>query len=234
MKNKVYLIPTTLGESEIGSVIPNNVVEIVKKIKVFIIEDIRTARRYLRKLDRTFDIDSCVFFEINKHTKSIELSKFFATNNKTDIGIISEAGCPGIADPGADVVKLAHEKNMQVVPLVGPSSILMALISSGFNGQNFAFVGYIPINKKDRIAKILELEARSLKENQTQIFIETPFRNSYLFDDIVNTCSKNTKLCIATDISLDTEFIKTKSIDDWKKNKPNLEKRPTVFLIHKN
>ena len=233
MAGKVYLIPTTMGDSGIDSVIPKDVIEIVKPLRFFIVEDLRTARRYLRKLDRTFDIDGSIFFEINKRTKQAELHQFFQSHKNKKIGVISEAGCPGIADPGADVVKLAHSNNIQVVPLVGPSSILMALISSGMNGQNFAFVGYIPINKTDRINRIKELENRSFREHQTQIFIETPFRNTHLFNDIINNCNPNTKLCIATDISLETEFIKTKTIENWRKTKIDIAKRPTVFLIHR-
>jgi len=233
MAGKVYLIPTTMGDSGIDSVIPKDVIEIVKPLRFFIVEDLRTARRYLRKLDRTFDIDGSTFFEINKRTKQVELHAFFQANKNKEIGVISEAGCPGIADPGADVVKLAHSNNIKVVPLVGPSSILMALISSGMNGQNFAFVGYIPINKGDRINRIKELENRSFREHQTQIFIETPFRNTHLFNDIINNCNPNTKLCIATDISLETEFIKTKTIENWRKTKIDIAKRPTVFLIHR-
>ena len=233
MSGKVYMVPTTMGDSGIESVIPIDVVEKVKQLRVFIVEDLRTARRYLRKLDRTFDIDNSTFFEINKRTKQVELNKFFQSNKNNEIGVISEAGCPGIADPGADVVKLAHANNIKVVPFVGPSSILMALISSGMNGQNFAFVGYIPINKTDRINRIKELEKRSFKEHQTQIFIETPFRNTHLFNDIINNCSLNTKLCVASDISLETEFIKTKTVENWRKTKIDIAKRPTVFLIHK-
>lgn len=233
MAGKVYLIPTTMGDSGIESVIPSNVVEIVKPLRFFIVEDLRSARRYLRKLDRTFDIDGSTFFEINKRTKQTELHQFFQANKNNEIGVISEAGCPGIADPGADVVKLAHSNNIKVVPLVGPSSILMALISSGMNGQNFAFVGYIPINKTDRISRIKELENRSFREHQTQIFIETPFRNTHLFNDILNNCNPNTKLCIATDISLETEYIKTKTIENWRKAQIDIAKRPTVFLIHR-
>ncbi len=233
MAGRVYLIPTTMGDSGIDSVIPKDVIEIVKPLRFFIVEDLRSARRYLRKLDRTFDIDGSIFFEINKRTKQVDLHKFFQTYKNKEIGVISEAGCPGIADPGADVVKLAHSNNIKVVPLVGPSSILMALISSGMNGQNFAFVGYIPINKTDRINRIKELENRSFREHQTQIFIETPFRNTHLFNDILNNCNPNTKLCIATDISLETEFIKTKTIENWRKTKIDIAKRPTVFLIHR-
>ena len=233
MQKAVYLIPITLGDTDVFDVIPQNIKEIVLEIDIFIVENIRTTRRYLKKIDRTINIDKLSFFEINKRTKYRDLQSFFQANKKTSIGVISEAGCPGIADPGADVVKLAHENKMKVVPLVGPSSILMALIASGLNGQNFAFNGYIPINKSDRIAKLKQLESRSLNERQTQIFIETPFRNKHLLSDILNTCNTNTMLCIASNITMPDEFIKTKSVADWKRNTPDLGKKPTVFLIQR-
>ena len=232
MDKAVYLIPITLGDTDVFDVIPSSVKEIVLELDIFIVENIRTARRYLKKIERTINIDKLTFFEINKRTKYRDLQTFFKANSKKSIGVISEAGCPGIADPGADVVKLAHENKIKVVPLVGPSSILMALISSGLNGQNFAFNGYIPINKSDRIGKLKQLETRSLNENQTQIFIETPFRNKHLLNDILKTCGKSTMLCIASNITMEDEFIKTKSILDWQKNIPELGKKPTVFLIH--
>jgi 16S rRNA (cytidine1402-2'-O)-methyltransferase len=232
-KGKVYLIPITMGETEVFDVIPLSVKDIILNTKVFIVENIRTTRRYLKKVEKSINIDELVFFEINKRTKFTELQSFFNKYKSEKIGVISEAGCPGIADPGADVVKLAHQKNMKVIPLVGPSSILMALISSGLNGQNFAFNGYIPINKQDRLNKIKFLEKRSFEENQTQIFIETPFRNKHLLNDILKVCNKSTKLCIASNITLPDEFIKTKSISEWEKEIPDLGKKPTVFLIHR-
>jgi len=229
---KVYLIPTTLGDSEINSVMPANIVEIIEDLQFFIVENIRTARRYIRKVSKTKNIDEITFFELNKHTKSEDVSSFlepcFSSNS---IGIISEAGNPGIADPGAAVVRIAHQKNIDVVPLVGPSSILMALISSGMNGQNFAFNGYLPVNDTERNKKILYLERKSKTENQTQIFMETPFRNMKMLDAVLKTCANNTLLCIATDITLQSEFIKTKTIAQWKKQKPQINKRPTVFVL---
>lgn len=233
MKGKLFLIPTTLGESEINSVIPAKLNETVEQLDHFIVENIRTARRYIRKLSSTKNIDNITFYELNKHTDAEEISKYLkVVEEGEDIGIISEAGNPGIADPGADIVSIAHKKNIKVVPLVGPSSILLALISSGMNGQNFAFNGYLPIKQNERIQKIKNLEKRSKHENQSQIFMETPYRNMKMFEDIISSCNNNTKLCIACDISLHTEFIKTKTISEWKKNKQALNKRPAIFIIH--
>lgn len=229
---KLYLIPATLGDSEIVSVIPANVVDIIEDLQYLIVENIRTARRYIRKISKSKNINEITFFELNKYTKSEDISSYlkpcFSGNS---IGIISEAGNPGIADPGANIVRIAHKKNIDVVPLVGPSSILLALISSGMNGQNFAFNGYLPIKDNERIKKIQLLEKKSKSENQTQIFMETPFRNMKILDAILQTCRNNTSLCIATDITLATEFIKTKTISEWKKQKPQLNKRPTVFVL---
>ncbi|NPA45194.1 MAG: SAM-dependent methyltransferase [Chlorobi bacterium] len=232
MKGKIYLIPTTLGESEISSVIPQNVKSIIEELNVFIVENIRTARRYIRKVSATKVIDDITFFELNKHTDNNKLSSFLqAAIEGKSIGIISEAGNPGIADPGASIVSIAHRKGLQVVPLVGPSSILLALISSGLNGQNFAFNGYLPVKQNEKIKKIQFLENRSKKENQSQIFMETPYRNMKMLDDIFSSCKKNTLLCIATDITLETEFIQTRTISEWKKNKPQINKRPTIFIL---
>ena len=231
-KGKLYLIPTTLGDSEIKSVIPASVVDIIESLQFFIVENIRTTRRYIRKVSKTKNIDEITFFELNKRTKPEEISGFLKPClSGYSIGIISEAGNPGIADPGASVVKIAHKKNIDVIPSVGPSSILLALISSGMNGQNFAFNGYLPINDKERAEKIRFLERKSKAENQTQIFMETPFRNMKMFDTLLQTCRNDTFLCIAADITLTSEFIKTKTISDWKKQKPQLNKRPTVFVI---
>jgi 16S rRNA (cytidine1402-2'-O)-methyltransferase len=231
-EGKIYLIPTTLGDSEIHSVIPNNVVPVIEELKFFIVENIRTARRYIRKVSKTKNIDEITFFELNKHTKQEDLSSFIEPCLiGNSIGIISESGNPGIADPGSLIVKSAHKKNITVIPLVGPSSILLALISSGMNGQNFAFNGYLPISDNERSKKILYLEKRSKTENQTQIFMETPFRNMKMLDSVLRICKNNTLLCIASDITLETQFIKTKTIAEWKRQKPQLNKRPTVFVI---
>ncbi|MCX6228455.1 MAG: SAM-dependent methyltransferase [Bacteroidia bacterium] len=229
---KLYLIPTTLGESATDHVIPTDVSSLVLKLNYFIVENIRTARRYLRKLDPQCNIDDLIFFELNQHTDSHIIQTYLDPIAKGfDVGIISEAGCPGVADPGAEVVKHAHLKNIDVVPLVGPSSILLSLMASGLNGQNFAFVGYIPVKTDERPKAIKELERKSVIENQTQIFIEAPYRNTPLIQDLLKTLGENTRLCIACDLTLETEFVKTKTVGQWRKSVPELNKRPTIFLL---
>ena len=231
-KGKIYLIPTTLGDTEINAVIPANVTDIIDNLHYFIVENIRTARRYIRKVSLNKNIDEITFFELNKHTDIKDVASYLnPCISGNSIGVISEAGNPGIADPGANIVKIAHQKKIDVVPLVGPSSILLALISSGMNGQNFAFNGYLPIKDNERIKKIQYLEKKSKSENQSQIFMETPFRNMKMLEAVLQTCRNNTLLCIATDITLQSEFIKTKTIAEWKKQKPQLNKRPTVFVL---
>jgi len=233
MKGKLFLIPTTLGESDIDQVIPNQIQQLIPDIKYFIVENIRTTRRYLKKVNRDINIDELTFYELNKHSSSKDISGYLDDLEKHDMGIISEAGCPGVADPGADVVKIAHDKNIKVIPLVGPSSILLSLMASGFNGQNFAFNGYLPIPTNERIKKIKQLDNRSLNENQTQMFIETPFRNMKMVENLIQNCNPATKLCIAADISLETEYIRTMPIKNWKNKVPDLHKRPAIFLIHR-
>jgi len=234
MSAKVYLIPTTLGDSPVENVIPQYVTDIINSTDHYIVENIKTARRYLIKAGIKTKIDDLTFFELNKHTSPTEFASFLnPVKENKNVGIISEAGTPGVADPGADIVDIAHQKNISVVPLVGPSSILLSVMASGLNGQSFAFVGYLPIKKHERVKRIKELEWKSHTENQTQLFIETPYRNNHLIDDLLATCGSETKLCIAADITLESEFIKTKTIKEWKKGIPNLHKRPTIFLIHK-
>ena len=232
MKGKLYLIPTTLGDSKVENVIPTYVLELINEINIYIVENVRSARRYLRKAGIKTAIDDLTFHVLDKRTNESELHSFLKEIKTQSIGLISEAGCPGVADPGASIAEIAHERGIQVVPLVGPSSILLAQMASGFNGQNFAFVGYIPVKKPERLKAIQRLEKRSAVENQTQIFIETPYRNMHLFDDILSSCNKKTKLCVASDITLETEFIQTKSVAAWKNARPELHKRPTIFLIH--
>jgi 16S rRNA (cytidine1402-2'-O)-methyltransferase len=230
--SSLYLIPTTLGESDTTRVIPSDVSAIVKNIKYFIVENIRTARRYLRKMDPQLNIDELQFFELNQHTDGTVITEYLRPILEGyDVGIISEAGCPGIADPGAEVVKLAHTRQIRVIPLVGPSSILLSLMASGMNGQNFAFIGYIPVKPAERVKAIKEIERRSGFEKQTQIFIEAPYRNTQLINDLINTLSDQTRLCIACDITLETEYIKTLTVAQWKKGVPDLNKRPAIFLI---
>jgi 16S rRNA (cytidine1402-2'-O)-methyltransferase len=230
----LYLIPTSLGESSFDHILPAHNTEIVTELKHFIVEDIRTARRFLKKADPTIEIHNLTFYILNQHTTPDELSSFIRPLfDGFDLGVLSEAGCPAIADPGADIVALAQQHNFKVVPLVGPSSILLSLMASGFNGQSFAFVGYLPIDAAERSKMIRKLETRAYTEDQSQIFIETPYRNMKMLDEILKTCQPNTKLCIAVDITLSTEYIKTKKIKDWKTQLPDLNKRPCIFLIYK-
>ena len=235
MKGKIYLIPTTLGEVDLNDVLPRKLFDILNNIKFFIVENVRTSRRFLIKADINNKIDDLSFYVIDKHSNKDQYHSFLnPALEGHNIGVISEAGAPGVADPGAEIVNLAHQKNLQVVPLVGPSSILLALMASGLNGQNFCFVGYLPVKKPMRIKRLKELEYASRKANQTQIFIEAPYRNQQLLDDIINTCNNNTLFCIACDITLNTEFIKTQSISSWKMRKPQINKRPAIFLLLAN
>ena len=234
MSNKgiLYLIPVTLGDSPIEQVIPSFNTRIINEIDVYIVENIKTARRFLKKSGLLKEIDELTFFELNKRTHITELSEFIKPIfDGKNVGIMSEAGCPGVADPGADIVALAQQKNIKVVPLVGPSSILLALMASGFNGQSFCFNGYLPKEQKDRISKIKELERRVKTQQQTQLFIETPFRNDNILEDLLKNCFATTQLCIAVDITLTSERITTKTIEEWKKIKLNLNKRPCIFFI---
>ncbi len=232
---KLYLIPTTLGETETGKVIPSDLKNIVQSLHYFIVENTRTARRYLKKLDREINIDELDFKELNEHTDPKGLELFLEPIKQGfDIGIISEAGCPGVADPGADVVKIAHQKNITVCPLVGPSSILLSLMASGMNGQNFAFLGYLPVKPAERIKAIKDVEKHSWSARQTQIFIEAPYRNAKLLEDLLSACHDQTRLCIAVDLTLETEFVKTKTIAAWKKSLPDIHKRPAIFLLQKD
>jgi len=231
---KLYMIPTTLGDTSIERVLPPDLTQLISSIQVFIVENIRTARRFLKKVNPAIVIDDLTFFELNQHTEKKEISRFLEPNQQgLDIGIISEAGCPGVADPGAEVVKIAHTKNIQVVPLVGPSSILLALMASGMSGQNFAFNGYLPIKNPEKSLQIKMLEKRMQAESQTQIFIEAPYRNAQLLDELLKNCDPQTMLCVAVDITLDTEFILSKPVSYWKTHLPDIQKRPAIFMIGK-
>lgn len=230
----LYLIPTTLGETELNKILPEYNTEIICSIKYFIVENIRTARRFLKKVNREINIDELTFFELNQHTNLDNIASYLKPLKEgNNVGVISEAGCPAVADPGADVVAIAQQQNIKVVPLIGPSSILLSLMGSGFNGQSFSFLGYLPVLQNDRIKALKKMESRIYSEHQTQIFIETPYRNMKMLDDIIATCQAATKLCVAVDITLDTEYIKTKTIADWKSHKPDLNKRPCIFLLYK-
>lgn len=233
-QGKLFLIPTIIGEGTEEKTLPAFVRDKIKDIDIFIVENIRTARRFMKKMYKEKDIDSTLFYSYGKHDK-LDLQEEFLPPiyQGKDIGIISEAGVPCVADPGSKIVDFAHKFQIEVVPLVGPSSILLSLISSGLNGQNFAFNGYLPIDKSERSKKIKDLEVLSRRTKQTQIFMETPYRNIPLFESILKVCSKNTKLCIAANITLDSENIKTKTIEEWRlSNPPNIHKSPTIFLIY--
>ena len=232
MNGKLYLIPTTLGDENPYNVLPADIKPLLQRIKFYFAENERSARRFLKKIDQAINIDEITFLEINKRTRHDELVHFLEhALEGNDMGVISEAGCPGVADPGADAVRAAHHKGVDVKPLVGPSSILLSLMASGLNGQSFTFVGYIPIKNPSRGKTIFFMEQQAVKHDQTQIFIETPYRNNSLIEELSKTLNSNTRLCIACDLTLETEFIKTKTIGEWKKNLPDLHKRPAIFLI---
>lgn len=234
MSPALYLIPVTLGDTPLDRVLPAYNKEVVLQIKHFIVEEVRTARRFLKKVESSVDIDSLTFYPLNKHTQASDIAGYLKPLMAGEpMGVISEAGCPAVADPGADVVAIAQRRGLQVVPLVGPSSILLSVMASGFNGQSFAFHGYLPIEQAERTKRIKMLEQRSYAENQTQLFIETPYRNRRLLEELVQTCRPQTRLCIACNVTCDDEYICTKSIKEWKGHLPDLEKRPCIFLIYK-
>lgn len=231
MAGKIYLIPVTLGGDDFQRVIPDKVIGLTKLLRYFIVEDVRSARRFLRLIDKGFPIDDTVFLELNEHTEDADISDYLEPVIKgSDIGIMSEAGLPGIADPGAKIISLAHKKNLRVIPLPGPSSILLALISSGFNGQNFAFNGYLPVKTAERITRIRELE-KMADAGYAQIFMETPYRNQQMFESVIATCNNDTMLCVAADITLPTEYIRSMKISEWRKNIPLLKDRLVVFIL---
>ncbi|MCK9200205.1 MAG: SAM-dependent methyltransferase [Gallionella sp.] len=229
----LYLIPCTLGDTPAEQVLPQHVIDIARRLKHFVVEQPKTTRQFLSALKPEHPIQSLHFATLNEHTESRELEGLLAPLLAgEDVGIVSEAGCPGIADPGADLVNLAHRRGIRVVPLVGPSSILLALMASGLNGQCFAFHGYLPIAEADRNKTIAALEAESAKRKQTQMFIETPYRNEKLFAALLTRCRPQTLLCVACDITLPSELIQTRSVEQWKSQPPpQLNKRPSLFLL---
>ncbi|RLD30848.1 MAG: SAM-dependent methyltransferase [Bacteroidetes bacterium] len=233
-KGTLYLIPTTLGDTDdLEKVLPAYNREIVGQLDEFIVEQLRTARRFLRKMGHPLPIDEMKFYELNKHTADLEINAYLnPLLSGKSMGLLSEAGTPCVADPGSAIVQMAHEQGIEVVPLTGPNSIILALMASGFNGQNFVFHGYLPVDKQALIKKIREMETASRNLHQTQIFIETPYRNRQLFDKLVETCRHDTKLCVATDLTLEKEKIKTKTVAAWKKETVDLHKKPTVFLLY--
>lgn len=232
---KLYLIPTTLGENNPLEVLPITVKNTIELIDTFIVENEKSARRFIKAICPEKSQPALKLFTLNKFTDQSDLPSYLAPClHGTNIGLLSEAGCPGVADPGADIVNIAHQKNIKVVPLVGPSSILLAIMSSGMNGQSFAFNGYLPIDKGERKHEIKRLERLSFEQNQSQLFIETPYRNNKMLEDLANNLDNNTNVCVACDLTLSTEFIKTQSAYLWKKNMVDLHKRPTIFIIYKS
>lgn len=234
METALYLLPVTLGDTSIETVLPAYNCHVIRAIRYFIVEDVRSARRFLKKVDSTINIDNLSFYPLNKHTSAEAISDYLKPlENGMPMGIISEAGCPAVADPGTDVVAIAQRKGLKVVPMVGPSSIILSIMGSGFNGQNFAFHGYLPIEAGERTKTLKLLEQRIYTENQTQLFIETPYRNHKMLDDILKSCRPQTKLCIAANLTCKDEYIKTRSIKDWKGKLPTLSKIPCIFLLYK-
>ncbi len=234
METALYLLPVTLGDTSIESVLPSYNKEIILQIKHFIVEDIRSARRFLKKVEREIEIDTLNFYPLNKHTSPEDISGYLKPlQDGFPMGVISEAGCPAVADPGADVVAIAQRKNLKVIPLVGPSSIILSVMASGFNGQSFAFNGYLPIEAGERVKALKLLEQRIYTENQTQLFIETPYRNNKMAEDILRTCRPQTKMCIAANLTCEGEYIKTRTLKEWKGKIPDLSKIPCIFLLYR-
>ena len=229
----LYLIPVTLGDTPHENVLPSYNAQVVADIRHFVVEEIRTARRFLRRMDREFPIDDCTFFEMGKHADTARFAEYLAPITKGhSVGVISEAGCPAVADPGADVVSLAQKRGIRVVPLVGPSSMILAVMASGLGGQSFAFNGYLPVQDGDRAKRLKQLESRAWAEGQTQLFIETPYRNRKMFDTMCASLRPDTRMCIAAGITTSDEWIRTQTIREWKRTgMPDLGKIPAIFLI---
>ncbi|WP_026934730.1 SAM-dependent methyltransferase [Christiangramia echinicola] len=232
---KLYLIPVGLGDSSPDKVFPPLNQKIIEGIDDFIVENEKSARRFIKQILPEKSQQGLRLSGLNKFTEASELPGFLdAAKEGKNVGLLSEAGCPGVADPGAEIVKLAHRFNIQVVPLIGPSSILLAMMSSGMNGQSFTFHGYLPIDKKERKHEIKQLERISLEKNQAQIFIETPYRNMKFLEDLIQSLHPATRICVACDLTLETEFIKTATASEWKNIKTDLHKRPAIFIIQKD
>jgi len=235
-KGKLYLIPNTLGTTDLSNIIPQGNLDIIMTIKDFIVEDLKMARRFLSKAGWRGKIETLNFYVLNEHSRLKEIKDHLQrAENGYHIGLLSDAGTPCVADPGADIVAMAHKKGIQIVPLVGPSSILLSLMASGFNGQNFSFLGYLPRDRKPRENTLKDLEKKAYKLNQTQIFIEAPYRNNHMLESLIKTCDPTTKICVARDITLDEELIISQTVAEWRQQKqlPELHKRNTIFLLYK-
>ena len=233
-KGKLYLIPTTLGDTEPLEVLPMSVKKIIEQIDHYIVENEKTARRFIKKISPRKSQPSLTIYLLDKFTDDLEVQHYLdVCLQGINVGLLSEAGVPAVADPGASIVMLAHKKQIKVVPLVGPSSIMMAMMGSGLNGQNFAFNGYLPIDKNERKKSIKQLEKLSFDKNQSQLFIETPYRNEKMFADLIQTLSDETLLCLAVNITLSNEYINTMPVRLWKHEKLDLHKKPAIFIIHK-
>lgn len=232
-RGTLYLIPSTLGDTRPEEVLPEKTLKIIRSLNSFIVEELRSARRFLRKAGFTGNFDETGLLIYNEHTRKEELISFISPMiNGIDTGLLSEAGTPCIADPGAEIVEIARDSGIRIVPLAGPNSILLALMASGFNGQNFTFHGYLPIDRKERQYKIRDLERAALERNQTQIFIETPYRNIAIFDALISTCKPASRLCVAMDLTLESESIRVFSIREWRNKNEQLPKKPAVFLLY--
>ena len=229
----LYMVPVTLGDDNLSYVIPADVIKLIQSLEYFVVENEKSARRFLGSVKTNKPVRELNFQLLNEHSAEKDLPALIAPLLAGhDVGMLSEAGCPGVADPGARLTALAHRKGIKVAPLVGPSSILLSLMASGFNGQQFTFLGYLPSDKAARINKLKDIEKQSQRLNETQIFIETPYRNQHMLEDILASCGANTKLCIARNVSLETEFVVSKTIAEWEKSElPDLHKQPTVFLL---
>lgn len=233
MNGTLYLIPVTLGDDVIAKALPPDVVSITQRLETFVVENEKTARRFLGAVKTAKPVRELTMLTLNEHTAEKDLPALLTPLlNGQDIGLMSEAGCPGVADPGAQLVALAHRKGIRVAPLIGPSSILLSLMASGLDGQRFTFLGYLPSEKGARVQKLKEIEQVSRKHRETQIFIETPYRNQHLLEDLLATCKPETRLCVACNVSLESELIISKPISAWKNGTlPDLHKQPTVFLL---
>lgn len=231
---KLFLIPTTLGDNEPLEVLPLSVKKTIEDLDCFIVENEKTARKFIKRIAPRKSQPSLIILKLDKYADELEVRTYLnVCFDGVSVGLLSDAGVPAIADPGAEIVKLAHERGVRVIPLVGPSSIILAMMASGFNGQNFAFNGYLPIDTSERKTAIKSLERLSKEKNQSQIFIETPYRNEKMFADLKSVLTPTAKICVACDITLQTEYIRTLEVKDWKNEHPDLHKRPTIFIIHK-